>query len=102
MGDTPVSQDLFFRVVEDLKADSRIRHANLRDDIQHGFTQLSARFDAHVEEDQAVEHRVTLLEGKEQQRTERDQRRRPWLLALIPYLAFTLWDSLKHLLGWSR
>lgn len=58
----PVSQELFFATIEQLRQDGLLRHRNIREDITIGFRDLSLKLDAHTKEDREVADRVLTME----------------------------------------
>lgn len=98
----PVSQELFFQVMGDMKKDFDSRHTTLRGDITHGFDRMGEKLDKHVKDVTQLETRVTIIETQRASEKAEIVKRSTWIAMLASSMLFAGFEWGKHLLGWSK
>ena len=96
----PVNQDIFFKVIADIRDEMRGYHERIRVTIEHGFEGMGQDIKTHIAEDLLVERRLARIETERELEHASIIRRSTAIAILVPSALMIGWTIIQRLLGW--
>lgn len=93
----PVTQELFFATIEQLRRDMDDRHQRIRADILAGFEKLNTKAELHAVADQLLGNRVTIIETERRSEAAESMRRSTWIAVVVSGAFTAFWAFVSRL-----